>query len=541
MKFAELVETSGRMAATRSRLNKAAYLATLLGKATLDEVPLIVSYLSGTIPQGRVGIGYAALEPLRSVAASAAPELELADMDKAFGELESISGAGSSGQRTELLRALYRKATEAEQDFIGRLLVGELRHGSLEGIMIEAVAKATELPAADVRRALMLSADLGLVARTLMSDGAAGLERFQVEVLRPVRPMLARTADDVEDALATLETAALEVKLDGARSQVHKSGDDVRVYTRRLNDVSHACPEVVESIRALDVDSIILDGEAIALKKDGRPHPFQVTMRRFGRRLDVGAMRKALSLTSVYFDCLYLEGESLIDRGAEERFQKLSSVLPENLVIQRIVTKDVEEAKRFVDEALAAGHEGVMAKALDACYEAGSRGKAWLKVKSAHTLALVVLAAEWGSGRRKGSLSNLHLGARDPDTGSYVMLGKTFKGMTDEILAWQTTSSRRSRRSATSGPSTCARSWWSKSRSTTSRKAGIIPAASRSGLPGSRPTVTTNVPRTRILLRPYVRSTGNRPASYPMTGSGSSVFYSNEAYDRYTASDSFRP
>ncbi len=439
MKFAELVETSGRMAATRSRLNKAAYLATLLGKATLDEVPLIVSYLSGTIPQGRVGIGYAALEPLRSVAASTAPELELADMDKAFGELESISGAGSSGQRTELLRELYRKATEAEQDFIGRLLVGEVRHGSLEGIMIEAVAKATELPAADVRRALMLSADLGLVARTLMSDGAAGLERFQVEVLRPVQPMLARTADDVEDALATLETVALEVKLDGARIQVHKLGDDVRVYTRRLNDVSHACPEVVESIRALDVDSIILDGEAIALKKDGRPYPFQVTMRRFGRRLDVGAMRKALPLTSVYFDCLYLEGESLIDRGAEERFQKLSSVLPENLVIQRIVTKDVEEAKRFVDEALAAGHEGVMAKALDACYEAGSRGKAWLKVKSAHTLDLVVLAAEWGSGRRKGWLSNLHLGARDPDTGSYVMLGKTFKGMTDEILAWQTT------------------------------------------------------------------------------------------------------
>ncbi len=305
--------------------------------------------------------------------------------------------------------------------------------------MIEAVAKATELQAADVRRALMLSADLGLVARTLMSDGAAGLERFQVEVLRPVRPMLAQTADDVEDALATLQTAALEVKLDGARIQVHKSGDDVRVYTRRLNDVSHACPEVVESIRALDVDSIILDGETIALKKDGRPYPFQITMRRFGRRLDVGAMRKALPLTSVYFDCLYLEGESLIDCGAEERFQKLTSVLPENLVIKRIVTEDVEEAKSFVDEALAAGHEGVMAKALDAPYEAGSRGKAWLKVKSAHTLDLVVLAAEWGSGRRKGWLSNLHLGARDSDTGSYVMLGKTFKGMTDEILTWQTT------------------------------------------------------------------------------------------------------
>ena len=439
MKFAELVETSGRMAATRSRLEKAGLLATLLGKATLDEVPLIVRYLSGTIPQGRVGIGYATLEPLRSVDAAAAAELEIADVDEAFGELESISGAGSSGQRSERLRELYRKATQAEQHFIGRLLVGEVRHGSLEGIMIEAVAKATELPPADVRRALMLSTDLGLVARTLMSDGAAGLERFEVEVLRPVQPMLAQTADDVEDALKTLETAALEVKLDGARIQVHKSDDDVRVYTRRLNDVSHACPEVVESIRALDVGSVILDGETIALKKDGRPYPFQVTMRRFGRRLDVGAMRKALPLTSVYFDCLYLEGESLIDLGAEERFRKLSSVLPENLVITRIVTRDVAEAKTFVDDALAAGHEGVMAKALDAPYAAGSRGKAWLKVKQAHTLDLVVLAAEWGSGRRKGWLSNLHLGARDPDSGGYVMLGKTFKGMTDEILAWQTT------------------------------------------------------------------------------------------------------
>ena len=226
--------------------------------------------------------------------------------------------------------------------------------------------------------------------------------------------MLAQTADDVEDALATLETVALEVKLDGARIQVHKSGDDVRVYTRRLNDVSHACPEVVESIRALDADSIILDGEAIALKKNGRPYPFQITMRRFGRRLDVGSMRKALPLTSVYFDCIYLEGESLIDLGAVERFQKLSSVLPEELVVRRIVTKDAGEAEAFVDEALALGHEGVMAKALDAPYQAGSRGKAWLKVKSAHTLDLVVLAAEWGSGRRKGWLSNLHLGARDP-------------------------------------------------------------------------------------------------------------------------------
>lgn len=439
MKFVELVEASQRMAATRSRLSKAETLASLLREATLDEVPLIVSYLSGRIPQGRVGIGYATLAPLRRGSSVEQPELEVSDVNDALEELESVSGAGASGQRAQLLRDLYRRATSAEKDFIGRLLVGEVRHGSLEGIMIEAVAKATELPAADVRRALMLCADLGLVARTLMAEGGAGLERFDVEALRPLQPMLAQTAADVDDALATLGTAALEVKLDGARIQVHKLGDDVRVYTRRLNDVSHACPEVVESVRALDAESLILDGEVIALKKDGRPYPFQVTMRRFGRRLDVGAMRKALPLTSVYFDCLYLNGESLLDVGARERFEKLSAVVPDELVVRRIVTGDSDAARSFVDEALAAGHEGVMAKALDAPYEAGARGKAWLKVKTAHTLDLVVLAAEWGSGRRKGWLSNLHLGALDADTGRFVMLGKTFKGMTDEILEWQTT------------------------------------------------------------------------------------------------------
>ena len=250
--------------------------------------------------------------------------------------------------------------------------------------------------------------------------------------------MLAQTADDVEDALATLGKAALEVKLDGARIQVHRSGHDVRVFTRRLNDVSHACPEVVASIRALPTDKLILDGEVIALKKDGRPYPFQVTMRRFGRRLDVAAMRRALPLTSFYFDCLYLGDQSLLGHTASERFELLREVLPEELVVSRIVTDDAEEAGAFASSALEAGHEGVMVKALDAPYEAGARGKAWLKVKPALTLDLVVLAAEWGSGRRKGWLSNLHLGARDAERGGFVMLGKTFKGMTDEVLAWQT-------------------------------------------------------------------------------------------------------
>ena len=438
MKLSDLVTVSHAVAATRSRLEKARHLADLLGRAQGSEVPLVVSYLSSGIRQGRIGIGYATLATLSRVEPADTPALELLQLDRIFDDLEAVSGAGSSQRRADLLSDFFEKGTADEQNFIRRLLGGELRHGSLEGIMIEGVAKASGLPAAAVRRALMVSGDLGEVALAALSDGETGLERFQIELLRPVQPMLAQTADDVEDALATLGRAAFEVKLDGARIQVHRSGDDVRVFTRRLNDVSHACPEVVASIRALPTDKLILDGEVIALKKDGRPYPFQVTMRRFGRRLDVASMRRALPLTSFYFDCLYLGDQSLLGHTASERFALLRDVLPEELIVSRIVTDDAEEARAFASRALEAGHEGVMVKTLDAPYEAGARGKAWLKVKPALTLDLVVLAAEWGSGRRKGWLSNLHLGARDAEGGGFVMLGKTFKGMTDEVLAWQT-------------------------------------------------------------------------------------------------------
>jgi len=321
-----------------------------------------------------------------------------------------------------------------------------LRQGALEGVMLDAIAAAAGLPAADVRRAAMVTGRLGEVAQIALSegegDGGTGLARFAVALHRPVQPMLATPADDIATAMARLGTAALEWKVDGARVQVHKAGGEVKVYTRALKDVTASAPEIVEALHALPAEELILDGEAIALAADGAPLPFQVTMRRFGRKLDVERMRAELPLAVYFFDCLHAAGRSLLDRPAHERFDALAVALPKELVIPRIVTADVAAAEDFYADALARGHEGVMAKALEAPYEAGRRGAGWLKVKRAHTLDLVVLAAEWGHGRRQGWLSNLHLGARDPEgahspTG-WVMLGKTFKGMTDALLEWQT-------------------------------------------------------------------------------------------------------
>jgi DNA ligase-1 len=438
MQLSEIVETSRRLTATRSRLEKMALLGEVLGRTPADEVTLVVSCLSGRLPRGRIGIGHATLQDLRRLEGARETTLGLRDVDEAFAELERVGGAGSSATRLQILRGLYRRATEDEQEFLTRLLLEDLRQGSLEGVMLEAIARAAALPPETVRRAFMLSGNLGLVARTALAEGAPGLAAFQHEAFRPIRPMLAQTADGVEEALAILGRAALEHKLDGARIQVHKSGDEVRVYSRQSNEVTHACPEVVEGIQRVSAKSLVLDGEAIALDREGRPYPFQTTMRRFGRKLDVGVLRSALPLTPVYFDCLFLEGTDLTARPASERFDILRETLGGREVVPRLVTSDLDEAQRFAREALDAGHEGIMAKSLVAPYEAGSRGKAWLKIKTAETLDLVVLAAEWGSGRRRGWLSNLHLGARDPATGGFVMLGKTFKGMTDEILAWQT-------------------------------------------------------------------------------------------------------
>jgi DNA ligase-1 len=437
-RFADLVQASGAVAQTASRLAKRDAIAACLRAAEADEVEIAVAFLSGELPTGRIGIGYATLSELRGAYAAAEPSLTLRDIESALVGVAATSGKGSAARRSEQLAGLFARATRAEQDFLVRLLTGELRQGALEGVMIDAIAAAASVADSEVRRAAMFAGDLGAVARVALTEGAPGLARFSITLQRPVQPMLAQSAEDVADALGRLGTAALEWKLDGARVQVHKAGDRVRVFTRRLNEVTDAVPELVETVQALASRELILDGEAIATGPGGAPQPFQVTMRRFGRKLDVDAMRAGLPLAVFFFDCLQRDGVSLVDRPAQERFAVLGEVLPSRLIVPRLITSDAAAAEAFFRDALARGHEGVMAKALDAPYEAGRRGAGWLKVKRAHTLDLVVLAAEWGHGRRRGWLSNLHLGARDAAAGGFVMLGKTFKGLTDELLEWQT-------------------------------------------------------------------------------------------------------
>jgi len=431
-----VVDASARVAENAGRLAKRDAIAACIRSAGEDEVEIVVAYLAGETRQGRIGIGYATLAALRGGHAGE-PTLTVGDVDAALARIASIGGKGSAAARSAELAALFARSTAAEQDFLVRLLVGELRQGALEGVMIEAIAAAAAVPVADVRRATMVTGSVAAAARVATSEGSAGLLRFAIALQRPVQPMLAQPADDVAGALAKLGTAAVEWKVDGARIQVHKAGDDIRVYTRALNDVTASVPEIVEALRAVHADELILDGEAVALGADGTPLAFQVTMRRFGRKLDVEKLRAELPLAAFFFDCLLRDGVSLVDHPAHERFDALAAELPAALVVPRLVTADAAAAADFYADALARGHEGVMVKALDAPYEAGSRGAGWLKVKRAHTLDLVVLAAEWGHGRRHGWLSNLHLGARDP-AGGWVMLGKTFKGMTDAMLEWQT-------------------------------------------------------------------------------------------------------
>jgi DNA ligase-1 len=433
----DLVETSGKVAATRARNAKIALLADLLRRLEPAEIDVAVAYLSGELRQGRVGVGWASLRGLDREPPAAEPTLALSDVDAAFERLASTTGRGSAAARLSQLSELFRRATADERDFLGRLVVGEIRQGALAGLLAEALAKASDVGAGELRRALLLAGDLREVARAVLVEGRAGLERFRLQLFRPLQPMLAQPAEVLDEALAGLDGAALDWKLDGARVQVHKEGGDVRVFSRRLNDVTSAVPELVEALRSIPARSLVLDGEVIALHPGGSPHPFQVTMRRFGRRLDVDALRRELPLSSFFFDLLHLDGEDLLDRPAADRFAALADSVPPALVVPRLVTADPGAARAFVDEALRRGHEGVMVKDLRSAYEAGRRGKAWLKVKVAQTLDLVVLAAEWGHGRRRGYLSNLHLGARDP-SGGFVMLGKTFKGLTDEMLAWQT-------------------------------------------------------------------------------------------------------
>ena len=431
-----VVVTSTDVGAASSRLAKIARIAELLTSADPREVAVVVSWLSGELPQRQIGVGWAALRTLPAPAAE--PSLSVADVDAAFSAIGAVAGKGSQARRAELIGDLFAAATEPEQVFLRRLLGGELRQGALAGVMADAVARAGGIPATAVRRAAMLGGDLPGVAAAALTGGAAALADFTLRVGRPVGPMLAQTSTGVGDALHRLGgEAVFEAKLDGARVQIHRSGDEVTVYTRSLDDVTARLPEVVEATLALPVTDLIADGEAIALRPDLRPHRFQVTASRFGRSVDVAAARAAQPLSVFFFDLLHLDGTDLLDEPAHVRAAALDAVVPARHRVDRLVTADAVAAQEFLDRTLAAGHEGVMAKSLSSPYEAGRRGAGWLKVKPVHTLDLVVLAVEWGSGRRTGKLSNIHLGARDP-AGGFVMLGKTFKGMTDAMLDWQT-------------------------------------------------------------------------------------------------------
>ncbi len=437
MLLAQVVETSALVSQTPRRLEKIDLLAALLRRLDPDEVQIVVSFLSGYVRQGRLGVGHATLRGA-SASPSESATLEIREVDRLLAQLAAVKGSGSERERRDLLHSLFSRATGEEQRFLVGLLLGEIRQGALEGIMIDALAKASGIPAAHVRRAVMLAGDIARVAESALESGAAGLAPYDIQLFRPVLPMLAQPADDFAAALSQLGEAALEYKVDGARVQVHRSNDEVRVYSRALNDVTDAVPEIVEAVRALPASNFILDGEVIGLTIEGRPQPFQVTARRFGRKLDLDRVRGEVPLTPFWFDLLYLENQPLLDEPQSRRFSALSGLVPTTAIVPHLLTADPQLAGGFLQQALQQGHEGIMAKMASAPYAAGARGQSWLKIKKAHTLDLVILAAEWGSGRRREWLSNLHLGARDTEKGGFAMLGKTFKGLTDEMLAWQT-------------------------------------------------------------------------------------------------------
>jgi DNA ligase-1 len=443
----DVTAASADVGARSSRLAKIARIAELLGQAgDAATVTIVVSWLAGELPQRQIGVGWAALRTMPPPAEQ--PTLTVAAVDRMFSEIGAVRGTGSQKARSALLTQLLSAATPSEQTFLRRLLQGELRQGALTGVMAEAVAKAADLSPAAVRRAAMLAGDLPAVAAEALTGGDAALAQFTLRVGRPVGPMLAQTSSSVADALQRLGgTAIFEAKLDGARLQVHREGNNVSLYTRSLDDVTARLPEVVDATLALPITSLIADAEAIALRPGGRPHRFQVTASRFGRSIDtahsrsktaVAAASAAQQLSVFFFDVLHCDGDDLLDQPTTQRLAVLDAIVPAELRVDRLVTSVADDAEHFLGTTLAAGHEGLMAKSPAAPYEAGRRGAGWLKVKPVHTLDLVVLAVEWGSGRRGGKLSNIHLGARDPEAGGFVMLGKTFKGMTDAMLEWQT-------------------------------------------------------------------------------------------------------
>ncbi|MDH6520710.1 DNA ligase-1 [Streptomyces sp. SAI-135] len=438
MLLARLAQVSQDVAATTARSKKIALLAELFRDAEADDVPIVIPYLAGRLPQGRIGVGWKVLG--RPVAPAAEPTLTVQAVDALLSELGKVAGAGSQAERARLVGELMGAATEAEQRFLLGLLTGEVRQGALDAVAVEGLAQATGAPPADVRRAVMLAGSLQTVAQALLTDGPPALERFRLTVGRPVLPMLAHSASSVAEAVGKLGACAVEEKLDGIRVQIHRDGDVVRLYTRTLDDITDRLPELTAAALELRGERFILDGEVIAFDEDGRPRSFQETAGRVGSRVDVTTAAEAVPVSPVFFDALSVDDRDLLDLPFAERHAELARLVPEPMRVRRALVsgpEDVHEAEEFLAETLKRGHEGVVVKSLDAPYSAGRRGASWLKVKPVHTLDLVVLAAEWGHGRRTGRLSNLHLGARTAD-GGYAMLGKTFKGMTDAMLAWQT-------------------------------------------------------------------------------------------------------
>ncbi|MEW1823862.1 ATP-dependent DNA ligase [Streptomyces sp. NPDC088196] len=438
MLLTRLAHVSQEVAATSARSRKSALLAELFRDAEADDVPIVIPYLAGRLPQGRLGIGWKVLS--QSVEPAPEPTLTVREVDARLSALGKVSGAGSQAERARLVGELMGAATADEQRFLFGLITGEVRQGALDAVAVEGLAQATDVPATDVRRAVMLAGSLQTVAEALLAEGPGALDRFRLTVGRPVLPMLAHSATSVAEAVEKLGECAVEEKLDGIRVQVHRDGDVVRLYTRTLDDITDRLPELTAAAMELRGERFILDGEVISFDEDGRPRSFQETAGRVGSRVDVATAAETVPVSPVFFDALSVDGRDLLDLPFAERHAELAQLVPEPMRVRRTLVsgpEDVPAAEAFLAETLKRGHEGVVVKGLDAPYNAGRRGASWLKVKPVHTLDLVVLAAEWGHGRRTGKLSNLHLGARSSD-GSFVMLGKTFKGMTDALLTWQT-------------------------------------------------------------------------------------------------------
>ncbi|MFI2426400.1 ATP-dependent DNA ligase [Streptomyces sp. NPDC018955] len=438
MLLSRLARVSQEVAAAPARSRKIELLAELFREAEAEDVPVVIPYLAGRLPQGRIGVGWKVLS--RPVAPAAEPSLTVREVDARLTALGEVSGPGSQAERARLVGELLGASTEEEQRFLSGLLTGEVRQGALDAVAVEGLARATGAPPADVRRAVMLAGSLRSVAGALLADGPGALDRFRLTVGRPVLPMLAHSASSVAEAVEKLGACAVEEKLDGIRVQVHRDGDTVRVHTRTLDDITDRLPEVTAAARELRGGRFILDGEVISFDEDGRPRSFQETAGRVGSRVDVATAAREVPVSPVFFDVLSVDGRDLLDLPFTERHAELARLVPEPMRVRRTLVSgpgDLGAAEGFLAETLEHGHEGVVAKGLDAPYSAGRRGASWLKVKPVHTLDLVVLAAEWGHGRRTGKLSNLHLGARTAD-GGFAMLGKTFKGLTDAMLTWQT-------------------------------------------------------------------------------------------------------